>query len=188
MSNENCVEFKSWSRAGAELSKMRTWLWMLGGSLLWSRRKGGFQVGGRFQTLSPPNGRDRGRGCDLGSLYWGQPLFSTRVFKVCHFSLVGIVVFLYTKKRERWQGRSIWNQLSIWPYPWNITNICVLQGVPKKSTFWIAVFQNWVWGYMALHCQESSQLAVEGHLPSNPVSQTAIQKVRFLGPPVLCNL
>ena len=29
---------------------------------------------------------------------------------------------------------------------------------------------------------------LEGHLPSNPVPQTAIQKVRFLGHPVLCNL
>ena len=55
-----------------------------------------------------------------------------------------------------------------------------IKGVPKKSTFWVAVLQNRLWGYVAFHCQLSSQLAVEGHVPSS----SEIQKLRFLGHPV----
>ena len=45
---------------------------------------------------------------------WGRSiegsLFSTRVFKVCHFSLVGVVVFL-SKKREKGGKEDVFDRI-----------------------------------------------------------------------------
>ena len=49
----------------------------------------------------------------------------------------------------------------------------------KKCTFWIAILQNRIWGYVAFRCQLSRQLAVEGHITSNLACKTTIQKVRL---------
>ena len=54
-------------------------------------------------------------------------------------------------------------------------------GCLKKRTFYIAVLRNRLWCYVAFNCHLiSSQLAVESHVPSMPVSQNSNSKVHFL--------